>query len=172
MELRDRIIDFRRVPACDLKVNPKNWRTHPPEQREALQGVLAEVGFVGAELVRLLPDGSLELLDGHLRKEMAGNAEVPVLVTDLTEAEADIVLATFDPLTDLAGIDKVKLESLLHQVETNNPEVQRMLDDMATAAGIVPPAEPDSPDDFPEVDEDIETDHECPQCGYRWSGGK
>lgn len=172
MELRDRIIDFRRVPADELLANPKNWRTHPAGQRDALQGVLAEVGFVDAMLARQLPDGSLELIDGHLRQELSADAVVPVLVTDLTEAEADIVLATFDPLTDLAGIDEAKLESLLHQVETNNPEVQRMLDEMATAAGIVPPAEPDGPEDFPEVDEDIATDHECPQCGYKWSGGK
>jgi hypothetical protein len=27
------------------------------------------------------------------------------------------------------------------------------------------------PDDFKEVDENIETEHECPKCGYKWSGG-
>ena len=27
------------------------------------------------------------------------------------------------------------------------------------------------PDDFKEYDEDIETEHVCPKCGYRWSGG-
>jgi len=26
------------------------------------------------------------------------------------------------------------------------------------------------PDDFKEYDEDIETEHVCPKCGYRWSG--
>ena len=30
----------------------------------------------------------------------------------------------------------------------------------------------ESPDDFPEVDENISTEHTCPKCGYRWSGGK
>jgi hypothetical protein len=30
----------------------------------------------------------------------------------------------------------------------------------------------ESPADFKEVDETINTDHECPKCGYRWSGGK
>jgi ParB-like chromosome segregation protein Spo0J len=32
--------------------------------------------------------------------------------------------------------------------------------------------EPDPPSDFPVYDEDIATDHTCPACGYRWSGGK
>ena len=27
----------------------------------------------------------------------------------------------------------------------------------------------DSPDDFKDVDESLETGHECPKCGYKWS---
>ena len=27
------------------------------------------------------------------------------------------------------------------------------------------------PDDFKDVDELIDTEHECPKCGYKWSGG-
>ena len=26
------------------------------------------------------------------------------------------------------------------------------------------------PEDFPEYDEDISTEHRCPKCGYEWSG--
>ena len=29
-----------------------------------------------------------------------------------------------------------------------------------------------APGEFPSVDENIETEHACPKCGYRWSGGK
>lgn len=28
------------------------------------------------------------------------------------------------------------------------------------------------PEDFPEVDENISTEHTCPKCGYAWSGGR
>jgi len=28
------------------------------------------------------------------------------------------------------------------------------------------------PDGFKEVDENIETEHTCPKCGFQWSGGK
>ena len=31
-------------------------------------------------------------------------------------------------------------------------------------------AEPDAPDAFPSVDDDLETDYRCPKCGYEWSG--
>lgn len=30
----------------------------------------------------------------------------------------------------------------------------------------------ESPEDFKEYGEDIETEHCCPKCGYKWSGGK
>lgn len=28
----------------------------------------------------------------------------------------------------------------------------------------------DAPETFPTYDEDIETEHQCPKCGYKWSG--
>ena len=34
----------------------------------------------------------------------------------------------------------------------------------------IAPAKP--PDEFPECDEDIETEHVCPKCGYQYSGGE
>jgi hypothetical protein len=51
----------------------------------SLRGVLAEIGFAGAALARELPDGTLELIDGHLRVEMVPDSEIPVLVLDVTE---------------------------------------------------------------------------------------
>ena len=67
MKIRDRIKELRRVSAGQLRPNPGNWRSHPQQQRDALRGVLAEIGYADALLARELPDGSLELIDGHLR---------------------------------------------------------------------------------------------------------
>ncbi len=104
--IRDRVVDFRRVPASELVPNPKNWRLHNDAQRRYLHDTLDRVGFAGAELVRRLPDGRLMLIDGHLRAEELGDTPLPVLVTDLTAEEADALLATFDPLARLAGTDQ------------------------------------------------------------------
>lgn len=104
MQIRDRIKELRRVKAADLRPNPRNWRTHPQEQQDALRGILAEVGFADALLARELPDGSLELVDGHLRAETTPDLEVPVLVLDLNEAEAAKVLATLDPLAAMSTL--------------------------------------------------------------------
>ena len=44
MQIRDRIVELRRVPARSLIPHPRNWRKHPKAQADALRGVLAEVG--------------------------------------------------------------------------------------------------------------------------------
>lgn len=130
MQIRDRIKELRRVPASQLRPNPKNWRTHPQEQADALRGVLAEVGIADACIAREMPDGSLMLLDGHLRTETLGSELVPVLVLDVNEEEADKILATLDPLTGMAGLDNSKLQSLLDGLKFENEAIREMLDSL------------------------------------------
>ena len=132
MKIRDRIKELRRVRADLLRPNPKNWRTHPPAQRDALRGVLAEVGYADALLARELPDGTLELIDGHLRAETTPQMEVPVLVLDLTDDEAAKLLVLLDPLAAQAETDKDILAELLGQVETENDAIRSMLDKLLT----------------------------------------
>jgi ParB-like chromosome segregation protein Spo0J len=150
MQIRDRIKEFRRVRASSLRPNPRNWRTHPQAQRDALQGILAEVGYAGALLARTLPDGSLELIDGHLRAETTPDQEVPVLVLDLDETEAAKLLALFDPLSGMAETDEKALADLLAEVETENDAVRTMLDNLL-AEPTTPELE-ELPDEPPEVE--------------------
>jgi hypothetical protein len=173
MKIRDRIKQLRRIRACDLVPNPKNWRTHPAQQQDALKGLLAELGYCDALLARELPDGSLMLIDGHLRAETTPDAEVPVLVLDVSEEEADKLLATLDPLAALAEADSARLSALLETVHSDNDAVQKLLADLASsesAPASEPEEPPEAPDAFPEYGEDIKTDHRCPKCGYEWSG--
>jgi len=136
MKIRDRIRELRRVSASELRPNPKNWRTHPQAQADALKGVLAEIGIADAVLARELDDGSLMLLDGHLRVETMGDQILPVLVLDVNEAEGDKVLATLDPLAAMAESDAAKLDAILREVDTGSPELQQMLSDLAEAAEL------------------------------------
>ncbi len=130
MQIRDRIQDLRRVKAGLLRPHPKNWRTHPEQQQDALRGVLAEIGYADALIARELDDGTLELIDGHLRAETTPEADVPVLVVDLNDEEAAKLLALHDPLADMAETDRQMLAELLADVETENDAVQRLLDEM------------------------------------------
>ena len=128
MQIRDRIKELRRVKASRLQPHPKNWRTHPTAQQDALRGVLAEIGYAAALLARECPDGSLELIDGHLRAEITPDTEVPVLVLDLDESEAAKLLALHDPLAGMAGSNDEVLADLLGEVETENDAVEALLD--------------------------------------------
>lgn len=139
MQIRDRVKELRRVRAGDLVPNAKNWRLHPKSQQDALRGVLAEVGYADALLARELPDGSLVLIDGHLRAETTPDMVVPVLVIDVNEAEVDKILATLDPLAAMADADGAKLDALLREVNTGSEALQQMLDDLAESAGVLPP---------------------------------
>lgn len=164
MKIRDRIVGLRRVLASELVPNGKNWRRHPKAQRDALRGVLAEVGYAGALIARELEDGRLMLIDGHLRAETTPEMEVPVLVLDVTEAEADKILLTLDPLAAMADADTEALKSLLADVSTEEDAVRKMLADLAAETGaIVPSFAPTSADDQSRLDEKTPTT--CPGCG-------
>jgi ParB-like chromosome segregation protein Spo0J len=148
MKIRDRIKELRRVPASQLRPNPKNWRVHPQGQQDALRGVLAEIGYADALIARELPDGSLELIDGHLRAETTPDHEVPVLVLDVDEKEASKLLALLDPLAGLAETNQDALAELLAEVETESEALQAVLDQLVAAgelelpdAGQEPPPE-------------------------------
>jgi len=152
MQIRDRIRELRRVRAGLLRPNPRNWRTHPAAQRDALRGVLAEIGYADALVARELPDGSLELIDGHLRAETTPEAEVPVLVVDLDDDEAAKLLAVLDPLGSLAGTNQDALAELVERVETESEAVRKLLDEMVgegTAADLPEPSRPEV--DIPEA---------------------
>ena len=110
--IRDRIVELRRVPADELIANEKNWRIHPTRQRKAMAAALESIGMADALLVREDADGVLHLIDGHMRAEMTAGENVPVLVLDVDENEADQLGLSFDPLGDMAEMDDDKFEEL------------------------------------------------------------
>lgn len=135
MQLRDRVVELRRVSGETLRANPLNFRKHPKAQRAALQGVLEAVGIAGALLAYEHPDHGLTLIDGHLRAEDHGAAEWPVVILDVTEDEANLLLATHDPIAAMAEADAAVLDELLKQVHTDSDDVVKLLDSLAKDAG-------------------------------------
>src|SRR5438128_1559091 len=102
---RNRIVGTGEQAPDQLVANPRNWRTHPGPQRDALRGSLAEVGWVQQVLVN---QRTGHVVDGHARVEEALSRKepsVPVLYVDLDEAEEALVLATLDPIGAMAGRD-------------------------------------------------------------------
>ena len=133
-KFRSRVVGLRTVRASELRRNPKNWRVHPTAQQELMRGLLKEVGFVGALVARETPDG-LELIDGHLRSDLAEDAEVPVLIVDLSDEEAEKVLLTFDPVSGMAASNDQLLRELLERAKTQNAEIRHFLSEQERKLG-------------------------------------
>ncbi len=95
----------------------------------------------------------MQLIDGHLRADTAPDAEWPVLILDVDDAEAAMLLATVDPLAAMAATDPAKLEELLREIDTGNEALREMLADLAKESGLNPAAEiiedeiPEPPDE-------------------------
>jgi len=152
MEIRDRVIELRRVRARDLVPNPRNWRRHPKAQADALRGMLCEIGNADALLTRELPNKQLMLIDGHLRADIMPDREVTVLVLDLTEEEADKLLLTLDPLAAMATADHLRLSDLLETIRSGDPAVLALLDEIRAKEGLLLPDLNDLADPEPPID--------------------
>jgi hypothetical protein len=143
MNIRTRFVNPKKpvimVPGKDLVPHPMNWRTHPTDQIDALKGVLSEIGIVDALKGFRLPDGRIQLIDGHARAEILADQDVPVLLLNVTEEEAKKLLTVYDPIGDLAGVEKDKLESLLKELQTDSPALMLMAEELAAAHGIGEP---------------------------------
>lgn len=166
MKIEDRITNFRRIPAKDLKPNPRNWRQHPTAQSDALRGVLAEIGWADAVPARETDD-RLDLSDGHLRTQIAVDEMIPVLIVDVTDEEADKILASHDPIGAMAETNAAALEGLLQDIETKSEALETMFETMAQDAGFAPPDfELVSADEQGRLDERAKI--ECPECGHQF----
>lgn len=92
-----------------------------------MRDVLVEIGYADTLPARELPDGRLTLIDGHLRKETMPDAQVPGLVLDVTEEEADKILITLDPLTAMAEADSDRVKALIETVGGSSDAVEELL---------------------------------------------
>jgi site-specific DNA-methyltransferase (adenine-specific) len=147
--MRDRVLELTRCRAGDLRANPANYRTHPKAQREALRGVLEEIGYAAALIARRGEDGSLTLIDGHLRADLDPGQVVPVLVLDVTEEEAEKLLASMDPIAALARPDPEALLALLGRVGTASEPLADLFERMRHSAEADLPGRLRDPDQIP-----------------------
>jgi ParB-like chromosome segregation protein Spo0J len=104
-----------------------------------------------------------------------GLDRVPCIrLTHMTDAQRRAYILADNRIALNSGWDDAMLALELQGLETDGLDLGLMGFDEAELQkllqGLDLPAE--APEDFKEVDENIETDHECPKCGYKWSGGQ
>lgn len=139
-DIRDRTLEFRRVPSSELQDNDRNWRVHPYAQRKALAEVLAKIGIAGALTAYFSErnSGQLTLIDGHERR--SHQADWPTLILDMSDEEADLLLLTLDPIAGLAESDDAALSLLLASAGADTPP-------LANLFRLLEPAETELPDE-------------------------
>jgi len=124
----------------DILSHPMNPKIHPEGQLEPLRGLLETVGKLD-DLKAYRSEragGALVFFDGHGRRELDPDAEWDVDIYDLTDAEADLAVATFDPIGWQAEQSRARLDELLREVSTDNAALMELMAKEAEAAGIVP----------------------------------
>lgn len=131
ISIRNRVTEMRMMRADELCEHPQQFRTHPPMQRDVLSSILAEIGVADALLAYYSTrnENALTLFDGHLRKSLDPLAMWPVLITDLNDDEADMMLAMLDKTSELAGSDPLMLNELLANVQPENETLQSFISD-------------------------------------------
>lgn len=151
--VQSRITRMGSIDPNEIVANPKNWRQHPRHQREALLDLLGQVGWVQGVVVN---ERTGLLVDGHLRAELAvedGATELPCVWVDLSEDEEALVLASLDPIGNLAVANNDMLGQLLGELTVEGEGLQGLLDDLAAhAEADIPldelPGSPADDDDF------------------------
>lgn len=165
-----------------------NPKTHPEKQVEKIAESIREFGWDQPIVV----DGNDEVIKGHGRLEAAKRlslSHVPVIErTDLGDAEKraariadnrtsdsmwdDAKLAaeldaldtpSIDIELDTTGFDPDELDDILDPETT--PVDETLDGDDPTDDGSGEDGEPET---FDSIEDDVTTEHECPNCGYEW----
>lgn len=95
-----------------------------------MTAVLEEVGWVQEVIVNKRTG---LIVDGHLRVELAAERgeSVPLKYVDLSEDEERLILATFDPIGNLAELDPDVFGPLVNSLNLEDERLAALLNDMA-----------------------------------------
>lgn len=159
----------REVWALDrIRPYDRNPKTHPPAQVALLAELLKQYG----------PDQDIVvdelgvIIKGHGRRAAAATAgmtEFPVTIREgLTEAEKQAMRIADNQLPLLGGWDKELLRGEIARLQA--ADYQLNLLGFGEVQLVQFTTLPKPPDQFPEVGDDLATEHQCPRCKYRWSG--
>ena len=160
------------VPLAAMRLHPRNYRNHPPDQLAHLEASFRQFGVLPTTV--LARDGTI--LGGHgvwLAAERLGLDAIPATRLDLDpdEPAALKLMAALNFLGRLALDDESALAAILSEVaETDTLALLGSgwtADALTALAAKVSPAQPET---FREYGDDIEIEHTCPRCGYEWSG--
>lgn len=161
-----------RLKVTDLAPYARNARLHSSAQVDQLAEAIKRFGFTNPVIV----DERHEIIAGHGRVMAAlriGLDEVPgVIIAEGEWSDADIkAYRIWDNQSGLLSEWSPELLRIeLTELRMDDYDLTLTGFDETSLVSFMANPNPIAPSEFGAVDEDIETEHSCPKCGYRWSG--
>lgn len=156
----------------EVKVNDlKEYENNPRINEKAIKPVMNSIQEFGFK-VPLVIDKNNVIITGHTRVEAAkrlGLETVPCIIADdLSEEQIKAFRLVDNKTSEYAEWDFMKLEEELREFNEFDFDIS-LFDFSLSFTEELEEKEEDIPESFDEYDEDIETKHQCPKCGYEWS---
>lgn len=135
---RDRIVRVERnVDPNTLNPNPYNFRLHHKPQKETMDGVLKDIGFIGAIMAS---DKTRNVIDGHMRVDiyLKSNQLIPIVVfIDLEDEEEERrAILTFDQVGDMARTSREILKDVINNTIFNDEKARDLVEKFAKKKNI------------------------------------
>lgn len=157
----------------DLTEYPGNYNKHPESQLSELKRSLEDFGQFKNIVVwqnKVIAGNGLVMA----AKERGDSDIYAIDRSDLTQQQAESLLIADNETAKLALPDMGDLSELLKGFD-EPLDIPGVSEDLLNSLNFGSDDEPglndkESPEDFPEYDEEIETEYCCPKCNYQWSG--
>ena len=166
--MKHRCRHTRLEPIEKVIPNPRNPNTHPEGQIELLAKI---IDFQGWRSPIVVSKSSGFIVRGHGRLLAAQRLKLKKVPIDVqvydNEAQEWADLVADNRIAELAEMDRATLKDLIEELDTGDFDLDLTGFDLESLENLMSQIHP--PEDFKEVDADIETEHECPKCGFEWS---
>ena len=166
-------VQVERVETGKLVPYARNARTHSEAQVQQIAGSIREFGFTNPVLI----DDENGIIAGHgrvLAAQLLGLADVPCIrLSHLNETQRRAYVLADNRIALNSGWDDAMLAIELAELQIDGLDLTSLGFDVPEMDKLLSGSDnlPEMPSEFKEFNEEIETEHECPRCGYLWSGG-
>jgi len=161
-------MNHQTIALSDLSLDPSNVRKHSRRNLDAIKASLRKFGqqkpiVVDAKGIVLAGNGTLTAA------QELGWTEIQIVRTELAGVDATAFAIADNRTAELAEWEEDKLNAVLKSLQDEGVD---LVDVGYSMEDVKIEVEKEAPQEFAEVDENIETEHNCPKCGYKWSGGQ
>ena len=162
---------IEQINIYDIIPYEDNPRVHSDIQIKQIANSIKEFGFN----VPILLDENKKIIAGHGRIEaskLLDLKEVPIItISNLTEEQKKAYIIADNQLTLNSNWNEDLLKNQLNFLTEYNFDLNLLgFEDSQLDNYFKEIEEIDLTDDFKEFNEEIETEHKCPKCGFQWSG--